>query len=77
MARCSSPTRSSGSATGSATGNKTGTAIVASEAPTTFSHGAGILAAELRLTGELVPEDLSPEMQTEFGEIYKQWRGEG
>jgi anti-sigma factor RsiW len=28
----------------------------------------------LRLTGRLVPEDLSPEMQSEFGEIYKQWR---
>jgi predicted anti-sigma-YlaC factor YlaD len=28
----------------------------------------------LRLTGQLVPEDLSPEMQREFGEIYRQWR---
>jgi anti-sigma factor RsiW len=28
----------------------------------------------LRLTGELVPEDLSPDMQREFGEIYRQWR---
>ena len=30
----------------------------------------------LRLTGELVPEDLSPEMQREFGEIYERWRDE-
>ena len=30
----------------------------------------------LRLTGELVPEDLSPEMQREFGEIYGRWRDE-
>jgi len=30
----------------------------------------------LRLTGELVPEDLSPEMQREFGEIYARWREE-
>jgi anti-sigma factor RsiW len=30
----------------------------------------------LRLTGELVPEDLSPEMQREFGEIYDRWRDE-
>ncbi len=30
----------------------------------------------LRLTGRLVPEDLAPEMQQEFGEIYKRWRSE-
>jgi anti-sigma factor RsiW len=30
----------------------------------------------LRLTGQLVPEDLSPEMQREFGEIYERWRDE-
>jgi anti-sigma factor RsiW len=30
----------------------------------------------LRLTGELVPEDLSPEMHREFGEIYERWRDE-
>ena len=30
----------------------------------------------LRLTGELVPEDLSPDMQREFGEIYERWRDE-
>jgi len=30
----------------------------------------------LRLTGELVPEDLSPEMKREFGEIYERWRDE-
>ena len=30
----------------------------------------------LRLTGQLVPEDLSPEMQQEFGEIYRQWRSQ-
>jgi len=28
----------------------------------------------LRLTGQLVPEDLSPEMQHEFGDIYRRWR---
>jgi predicted anti-sigma-YlaC factor YlaD len=30
----------------------------------------------LRLTGQLVPENLSPEMQREFGEIYERWRDE-
>lgn len=30
----------------------------------------------LRLTGRLVPEDLSPEMQREFSEVYRQWRSE-
>ena len=30
----------------------------------------------LRLTGRLVPEDLSPEMQHEFSDIYRQWRSE-
>jgi len=30
----------------------------------------------LRLTGQLVPEDLSPDMQREFGEIYERWRDE-
>jgi anti-sigma factor RsiW len=30
----------------------------------------------LRLSGELVPEDLSPEMQREFGQIYERWRDE-
>ena len=34
------------------------------------------MRATLRLTGRLVPEDLSPEMQREFGEIYRRWRGE-
>ncbi|HET9094634.1 MAG TPA: zf-HC2 domain-containing protein [Solirubrobacteraceae bacterium] len=31
----------------------------------------------LRLTGALVPEDLSPEMEQEFSEIYRRWRTEG
>jgi anti-sigma factor RsiW len=30
----------------------------------------------LRLTGQLVPEDLSTEMQREFGEIYERWQDE-
>jgi anti-sigma factor RsiW len=30
----------------------------------------------LRLTGRLVPEDLSPEMQREFSDVYRQWRSE-
>jgi anti-sigma factor RsiW len=30
----------------------------------------------LRLTGQLVPEDLSPEMEREFSEVYRQWRSE-
>ena len=30
----------------------------------------------LRLTGRLVPEDLSPEVQREFGELYRNWRSE-
>ncbi len=28
----------------------------------------------LRLTGRLVPENLSPEMQREFAEIYQRWQ---
>jgi predicted anti-sigma-YlaC factor YlaD len=28
----------------------------------------------LRLTGRLVADDLSPEMQREFGEIYRLWQ---
>jgi predicted anti-sigma-YlaC factor YlaD len=28
----------------------------------------------LRLTGRLVPEDLSTEMRREFAEIYRKWR---
>jgi anti-sigma factor RsiW len=31
----------------------------------------------LRLTGRLVPEDLSPEMRAEFEVIYRRWRDEG
>jgi anti-sigma factor RsiW len=31
----------------------------------------------LRLTGRLVPEDLTPEMQAEFTQIYRRWRTEG
>ena len=30
----------------------------------------------LRLTGRLVPEDLSHEMQQEFSEVYRRWRSE-
>ncbi len=32
------------------------------------------LRETLRLTGSLVSEDLSPEMQREFGEIYRRWQ---
>lgn len=28
----------------------------------------------LRLTGRLVPEDLTPAMESEFTEIYREWR---
>lgn len=28
----------------------------------------------LALTGRLVPQDLSPDMEREFGEIYRRWR---
>ncbi len=31
----------------------------------------------IRLTGRLVPSDLSPEMQREFTEIYRRWRANG
>ena len=30
----------------------------------------------LRLTGRLVPEDLTPEMQQEFSEVYRLWRAQ-
>ncbi len=30
----------------------------------------------LRLTGQLVPEDLSPEMEREFADVYRKWRAE-
>ncbi|HEX3802150.1 MAG TPA: zf-HC2 domain-containing protein [Solirubrobacteraceae bacterium] len=30
----------------------------------------------LRLTGRLVPDDLTPDMQREFSDIYRQWRSE-
>jgi anti-sigma factor RsiW len=30
----------------------------------------------IRLTGQLVPEDLSPQMQAEFSELYRRWRAE-
>ncbi len=30
----------------------------------------------LRLTGRLVPEDLSPAMQREFSDVYRRWRAE-
>ena len=32
------------------------------------------MRATLRLTGRLVPEDLSPQMQREFSEVYRRWR---
>ncbi len=35
------------------------------------------MRATLRLTGRLVPEDLSPEMQQELGELYRRWQSEG
>lgn len=31
----------------------------------------------LRLTGRLVPEDLAPEVQQDFVELYRRWRDEG
>jgi anti-sigma factor RsiW len=30
----------------------------------------------LRLTGRLVPDDLTPEMQREFSEIYRRWQSD-
>jgi anti-sigma factor RsiW len=30
----------------------------------------------IRLTGQLVPEDLSPQMQADFSELYRRWRAE-
>ncbi len=30
----------------------------------------------LRLTGRLVPADLTPEMQREFEDVYRRWRAE-
>jgi anti-sigma factor RsiW len=30
----------------------------------------------LRLTGRLVPEDLSPQMEQEFSDVYRRWRSE-
>jgi anti-sigma factor RsiW len=30
----------------------------------------------IRLTGRLVPEDLSPQMQAEFSELYRRWRAD-
>jgi anti-sigma factor RsiW len=30
----------------------------------------------IRLTGRLVPEDLSPQMQAEFSELYRRWRAQ-
>jgi anti-sigma factor RsiW len=31
----------------------------------------------IRLTGRLVPEDLSPQMREEFGELFRRWREDG
>ena len=31
----------------------------------------------IRLTGRLVPEDLSPQMREEFGELFRRWRDDG
>ena len=31
----------------------------------------------LRLTGRLVPEDLDPEVEQEFTELYRRWRDKG
>ena len=30
----------------------------------------------IRLTGRLVPEDLTPQMQDEFVDLYRRWRSE-
>jgi len=30
----------------------------------------------IRLTGRVVPEDLSPQAQAEFSELYRRWRAE-
>jgi anti-sigma factor RsiW len=34
------------------------------------------MRATIRLTGRLVPEDLSPAMRDDLGEIYRRWRDE-
>jgi anti-sigma factor RsiW len=36
----------------------------------------GQMRETIRLTGRLVPEDLSPQMQAEFSELYRRWRRE-
>jgi anti-sigma factor RsiW len=35
------------------------------------------MRATIRLAGRLSAEDLTPEMQEEFAELYRQWRSEG
>jgi anti-sigma factor RsiW len=30
----------------------------------------------IRLTGRLMPDDLSPQLQAEFSELYRRWRAE-
>ena len=34
------------------------------------------MRAVLRLSGRLVPADLTPQMRSEFGELYRRWRAE-
>ena len=34
------------------------------------------MRATIRLTGRLVPEDLTPQMRDEFVELYRRWRSE-
>ena len=36
----------------------------------------GQMRETIRLTGRLLPEDLSPQMQAAFSELYRRWRGE-
>ena len=33
------------------------------------------MRATIRLTGRLEPEDLTPEMRDDLGELYRRWRG--
>lgn len=35
------------------------------------------MRATIRLTGRLEPEDLSPAMRDDLGELYRRWREEG
>ncbi len=35
------------------------------------------MRATIELAGRITPEDLTPQMQDEFIELYRQWRSEG